>query len=574
MKDSDAGTLLANLLDRLDADAASAQPLFAGVVSSAEREALRLVLGLDEGLPAQGLGSHVDPRARTAAPVGATIELNTAVLKFSESPQPDWMLCLDFGTAKSKAFAATADEDPDLEELELGKADGDTDGSVYSMSSSIWIDDDGLVFAGAEAVRRSRAWTTVDDQRRRRLDSLKQEISQIVLGDGVDSRILGPKVNPTDVGLTYIDAITFYLAYLTDVAVTLFEQKVGTRYVRRRFTLPWWSEEQREWAAPLLGRSLVRSQILADTWHGRWRDGIPAGDVKAALEATAQYDKELSWLLARDESEGATIVARNGGALEPVAAASARVWKDRHARNLMLVVDVGAGTTDLTLFWVVQEPQRDIGRCWPVFPCGSCVRQGGDELDQLLEDELLRRANLGGNTDATRRARDGLYGVGVRERKELLFNTGQVVETLTNDETVTVTLEDFLELDGITRFKNRITEEVRKLLAGVDASWGLPMQGDLTLVLTGGGRDLPMIKELINEEWHVGNQRVRFREAPRVPAIVEQEMNDEFAQEYPQLAVAMGGAMQLLLDEADPLVEYPGGAPPVGRLDRFRTQGI
>ena len=83
------------------------------------------------------------------------IELNLDALRPDVSPPPEWVLCLDFGTAKSKAFAATDDEeDLELEPLPIGEDDEDLDGSVYEVSSCVWIDDDGRLFVGSEAVKR------------------------------------------------------------------------------------------------------------------------------------------------------------------------------------------------------------------------------------------------------------------------------------------------------------------------------------------------------------------------------------------------------------------------------------
>jgi hypothetical protein len=43
-----------------------------------------------------------------------------------------------------------------------------------------------------------------------------------------------------------------------------------SRYTPKRFTVPAWSDEQREWATSTLRRFLKRAQILADTFHDRW----------------------------------------------------------------------------------------------------------------------------------------------------------------------------------------------------------------------------------------------------------------------------------------------------------------
>ncbi len=376
--------LIENLLERLDADAASERPQFRGVVSDAERTALRSLLkGWDTGTAASQPAT--DPIQKpfssgAPGPRNSTVELNTDALGLDSSPAPEWILGLDFGTAKSKAFAATDEEDPTLLPLPIGKADEDIDNAVHEMNSSLWIDDNGLLFVGSEAVKRGMSY---GESSRRRLDSLKQQISQVPPQEGQTqlSRKLPEDIDPTS-KLTYSDAIVCYLSYLTDLATTELErdQRVKTRYVRRRFTLPWWKKEQRQWAAETLTKSLIRAQLVADTFHGKWREGIHVDQIKCALEAAAKYDERLAWMVLSEPADGV---------LEALAAASARVITDRSARDLMLVVDVGAGTTDLSLFWVVQQADENghssqFERAWPIVPCGTAIRQAGDTLDSLL----------------------------------------------------------------------------------------------------------------------------------------------------------------------------------------------
>ena len=231
-------------------------------------------------------------------------------------------------------------------------------------------------------------------------------------------------MNPTSVELTYEDAITFYLSYLTDLAVTQLEEekKIGSRYVKRRFTLPWWKDErQRRWGAALMARVLARAQIAADTFHGRWKEGIPVSEVKAVLKLAAGHDDRLTWLLDRsggenrqDGDDRVDALATMGGGLEALAAASGRVWthKSVRARELMLVVDVGAGTTDLSLFLVVQDGRKR--RAFPVAPGGTAIRQAGDSLDSRLLEQLLNRAHIGEDPELRERMRAGLRLKGVR----------------------------------------------------------------------------------------------------------------------------------------------------------------
>ena len=167
--------LLKNLLERLDADAAAEQPQLRSVVSDAERSALRELLGAGGSSltrPPTAPGSPPPdpappPRPPSSRPptapagTGVTeltsppVELNTAALGPGAEPLPGWVLCLDFGTAKSKAFAAADDEEePELEPLAVGQADDDLDGAVHEVSSCVWIDDGGRLFVGSEAVKR------------------------------------------------------------------------------------------------------------------------------------------------------------------------------------------------------------------------------------------------------------------------------------------------------------------------------------------------------------------------------------------------------------------------------------
>ena len=542
--------LLENLLARLQADAAADRPQFRGIVSDAEREALRVVLGA-VGAPSRGRqeppvdtaeaqAKPVQPPEPVESPFGAeppeeeaaetpppSVGLNLDALHPDISPPPEWVLCLDFGTAKSKAFAATDDEeDPEFEPLPLGDDDEDVDGSKYEVSSCVWIDDDGRLFVGSQAVKRGRNYGG-EPATRGPLNSLKQAISQVD-PEGGAAELAGKlprEVDPTST-LTYADAITIYLAYLTDLATTAVARRVGTRYVRRRFTVPCWQSTQRRWAAELLGKSLLRAQVLADTFRSRWREGIPVERVASAVRAAAAYDGELTRLAAtesNDVTDDWTL-----GTFEALAAASACIWRDRFARDLMLVVDVGAGTTDLSLFWVVQDGEHH--RAFPIVDGNSGIRQAGDTLDRLLVEALLRRAGLG--VDETgERARRGLRRKGVRQMKERLFQVGSLTETLVNDDEVTLSREEFIESDGVRKFAGRIAGTIQGLLEGVHESWAkAAAENGVTLVLTGGGCDLPMITALTDRKWRLGGRTVPFQVARRVPRSVEDRFDAAFIQ--------------------------------------------
>ena len=563
MNVAEATALLTSLLQRLEADASSARPAFGTLVSSADRQALRAVLEeLGSPAPAHDQREPVDK--------GGGRALDESVLH-ADIPRTEWVLCLDFGTAKSKAFAATQEEEPDCLELAIGKADGDLDGSVYAVSSSVWIEDDGRAFVGSEAMRRGQRYDG-NAQNRRRLDSLKQEISQVRLDGDVEGHVLHRDVNPTEVPLTVEDAVTFFLAYLTDLATTALEERIGERYARRRFTLPCWDRDQRQWASELIGRSLGRAQLLADTFRGQWRDGIAVDVLKKCIEEAAKHDEALRPLLDADATEG-SVGGYSGGVLEPLAAASSRVWKDSAGRGLVLVVDVGAGTTDVSLFWSSQNMEGRGRHAFPVKPCARAIKQAGDTLDSLLVQEFLDRANLGADPALKERTGRFLYRSGVRLLKESLFEKGAATAVLVNGESITITLEEFLQVPGVARFADGVRRMVTGLLSEVHESWAGAVEGGLTLVLTGGGSGLPMMQALGGERWTVAGKEVGCRLARELPTIVKEEFDTDFQQEYPQLAVALGGSMPTLLEEGKEQEEWHGGTRAPGGLERYPTRG-
>lgn len=563
----EATLLLKSLLARLDADARLERPRFLGVVSDAERQALRQLLDHAERQSRDSTEDTAKPSPPKVTPpvrVSPGVELNTAVLRLSESPAPDWRLCLDFGTAKSKAFAATTDEqEPERLELPIGKADEDLDQSVYAVSSSVWIGDDGRLFAGSAAVRSGMEYDNSSATNRRRLDSLKQEISQ-VSHDGSVSRILPPEVDPTST-LTFRDVLTFYLAYLTDLATTELEHdaRIGTRYVQRRFTAPRWADEQRQWAGDLIGSSLANGQLLADTFHGDWGKGIPVDVIKHAVESAGDYKAQLEWLLEP---------GMKAGMLEPLAAASERLWNDSEAREVMLVVDVGAGTTDFSLFLARQSSDQEFHRAWPIEPGSKTIRQAGDTLDSLLLAEIMRKANLGGDRGLLERVRADLQLRNLRRLKEALFETGEItVDNLVNDATVTLARDEFLKSEGVKNFETLISRTIQELLDEVHASWA--KAENITFVLTGGGCKLPMVRSLVDKEWKIGGTTLRCRLAVDVPDRMAASYSDEFIRDYPILAVAMGGALPMRLDERKSQKEWYGGTKPPGPLESFPARG-
>lgn len=372
MDNKTAAILLTSLLERVERE----QTI--GVVSSLERQALQLALGAlgGTGSPAstgaqppvppapapaaaegtatlgQATSAEVPPAAHPPTPPAApklpAVALVLSSLESETPTDPDVLMCLDFGTAMSKAFATVSPDE--YLELELGTAAGQ---SGYTLPSSVFIGDDGKAYFGFEAIDHSQ---DLVDSGRERLDSIKGWLSLRREGNLDSPSCVLPKAfDPTDHRLTQGDLIRFYLAYLTDMACIALDgfeiqDKTIGRYPRRRFARPCWPDAaQVQWADRLMRSMLAEAQILADTFSGKWTGGIDVAELKAAVEQIKSLGKRPDYLIGE-------------GVPEPVAVAAGAIADSQNLRDAFMVVDVGAGTTDFGLF----EPPRVLRRLQPL----------------------------------------------------------------------------------------------------------------------------------------------------------------------------------------------------------------
>ena len=592
MTTNEAVQLVRSLCQRFDAEPRR----FGSYISDLERQALGLLLkawdASDVGVsgpselpvPQASSGQDQGPPAESpaigSAPAVVVVRYKPCLdaLDRTGPESPNFLLCLDFGTAKSKACASRREfddeEEADLIELALGTLDGDIDQSTYPVSSSVWIDEDEKVYVGAEAVRRGQHRSVQGS--RRRIDSLKQYISQAHSEEDLTFGVLSADENPTTVRLSMDDIVVFYLGYLTDLALKAAGDHGISRYVSRRFTLPCWDAGHRKWSTHYLSRRIARAQVVADSFRNRWTEGIPAQEVHEIIRRTSEEEERLLYLLDTVQNCPPDLSRYWAGVLEPLAAGSARLLSAEDRREMVLVVDVGAGTTDFSLFMTYQQADRSRGvvnrGAVPLEPVGAAVRVAGNHLDDLLCEEFIRQAGLAGDARLRDYAKARIERAGVRRLKEELFETGQTRFRMGNDIVVSVARDQFLEIEGVRRFSDQLHENLKVFLAQVDRSWTTQMER-VTLVLTGGGCDLPMVRQIATKAWMTHGTVVRFDLAEREPALIRESFKAEFVREYPQLAVAIGGCLPVILDERHAQRCRLGDFIPPGPLTRYRVSG-
>jgi hypothetical protein len=318
------------------------------------------------------------------------------------------------------------------------------------------------------------------------------------------------------------------------MATSELQAKGFSRYVRRRFTRPVLPSDRAPWAEQQLQALLARAQVLADTLHGEWDDGINIVTVKQVLREIRNLEELPNFLIDK-------------GIVEPVAAVGSRFRKfhcKSDLRRLLMVVDVGAGTIDYALFVELHKAGWPL-QLYEIPGSIQVLRQAGDAVDKLLRRYILKKADLATN-DHDFHMIDADLSLKIRQLKEQLFRDKTVTFSLTNDRSGVITLDEFLDQPGVKEFEKEIHHKFSQCLHDVDGSYISGLGGNgLVVVYTGGGAGLPMVRSLDNNDVFVHGRRLQMMPSTRLPVWVENDY-PELAEEFPQLAVSIGGASRSL----------------------------
>jgi molecular chaperone HscA len=548
---------LKSLIERIEVKPENGKHFLPGNLSSRELEALDTALEALGGEMVSSGGAETKPvNTDTQTTEHDETQINTEpsavkldpelVLKSLESggqEEEGVLLCIDFGTAMSKSFATIVEDGEAVDELplKLGARAKQGGGLIYPVPSSIWIADDGHIFLGQKAVALSLYDTS---GKRQRFDSLKKELTMGSPEVSLDKIQLPQEINPTGVSFSKADAITLYLAYITDLAGTELEESYSeSRYAPRRFALPSWPAERRSWGEKMLTKMLAKAQIVADTLHNRWEDGISIEEAKAVLVKVDTL-ADLPVHLIRE------------GVSEPLASGSSRLKRDEPARDLVMVVDVGAGTSDMALFVVAEDPEKEIYNAFPIKNGNKSLSMAGDALDGAIINIVREKERLDRHHPDLLHIMAGLR-MRTRALKEDIFRNGSCTYVLSNGSRGTITLEEFIQREEVKKFKDLLTKTFDEVLAEIDHSFIDRFKNNcLTVVLTGGGATLPMVMDLAEGKTKVNGHVIDRAQAPLVPQ--EYENDPEIRVVYPQLAVAIGGSLPKMINEKNPLSKMPG----------------
>ena len=464
--------------------------------------------------------------------------LRSKALVLDKPEDEDVILCVDFGTARSKAFG-TKGGDQELLDLALGTRAGQA-ANPHSLLSCVFISDEGLIFFGERAAAMSEH--AVGRGSRERFDSFKSMVTNAHPGSDLRATRCSELANPTRAKLSEGDILTLYLAYLTDMAALELVERHGlSRYVPRRFTTPVFRPEHQLWASNTLRRHYCEAILIADQFSSAWNEGIDAMEAERALRAASAQHARVAFLVREAVEEPRAAFASRFRDYEPKST----------RRHLISIVDAGAGTTDFATFVVLEEKDRGM-QMFLVDGSVHALRKAGNEVDRILQEYILRqvkRNHEGLDAGVLARIRADL-SLQQRRIKEDLFSTGKRDYLLADDTAGTIHLDEYLRDEALEKFSEELRTEFQRALSGMDDSWFKECAlGQVVVVITGGSGRLPMVRGLGTLKFRLRSTEITCSSGPAVPAWVQDI--PELINEFPQLAVALGGASRELPAMAD-----------------------
>jgi molecular chaperone DnaK (HSP70) len=447
----------------------------------------------------------------------------------------DWTLCIDFGTAFSKAAAAPVGawsrfEPSAVRPLQL--AGHERSGNAFLLDSAVFVDDARVLF-GRAALARADA---LAHKKRMALRSFKTLLSVSDLDRALNTNAPA-SIDPHRV-FQMRDLIVLYLAYVlatTERAIAADAMVSKAVRITRRYAAPAW----RAGDSAGLHDTIVRLFGEAEAFR------IAAGKRLLAAEG-------MSMTTISDALPKAMASARPyemGLIFEATAAAAYTSIGLTEGCSHLIVLDVGAGTADVAAL------ARQGGRTVELREARVTLKQAGDFIDRVIANMVLDQAAWA----RTPEQKAELWAVLMRQMrdiKETVFADGRT--TLRHQgRTVSLAMRDIERNEDFRDFVANLAAAYERGLAVVRQS-AARARSNVQAVAVGGGAGAPFVQELLR------------RRAPRGPRIIPRpatpdwaharEFQGNLAPVFPQLAIAIGGA----LAPEDMLAAQAGVSLPAG----------
>ena len=432
-----------------------------------------------------------------------------------------WTVCVDFGTAASKAAAAwrapgVAFRPDHVRLLRLGEGDGD---NPYTLKSVLYLDH-GRIFFGETGWRRAQA----QDSRvnRQALSSFKTLLSSSDLDYSI-GQLVSPRVDPVGV-FRQRDLIVLFLAFLIrriDRAQMLDPTLADQPRPSLRYSYPGWTSTDAAARHRLIARLFDEGMIVAELIQEDFgaNEGLSYETAREAL-ARAKEIKVASRI--------------EGVVFEATAAAACRLVGHDGAAAHAAVIDMGAGTTDIGGYTI-----SEAGGVQEITGVQRTLDIAGDTFDRVLMNVFIKKARHVKDEHAR-----GLFWRSllpqVRGLKETLIATGKCA--LTHEgKTITVKMNELTRRGDFKRALKDVSAAYQEALTAISGAAMDAGQHEVAVVLAGGGANYPFLQAMAAKA-RPGKGRVRLRVEPLVPDWAR-AFDERSASVFPQLSIAIGGAM-------------------------------
>ena len=223
--------------------------------------------------------------------------------------------------------------------------------------------------------------------------------------------------------------------------------------------------------------------------------------------------------------------------VEPVAAAVELLSEAENIRKICLVVDVGAGTTDVGIFQFLAPDvkSRKSNKLIPTGPTNS-IFCAGNAIDQTLLGLVQRK-----DPTAFKKNQADIKSR-IRMLKERLFN-----ERSLQIYGVNIELHELESDKEMMDFVANVRETIRSSLAhskNVIDSWLASrdnIEKKITIVMAGGGAELGFLRRALSSDLLVNSSKYEFN----VVTVKRARAINLYGAGYARMAVALGGANDL-----------------------------
>lgn len=445
----------------------------------------------------------------------------------------EWSIGVDFGTAFSKAACTRimSAEGATLREVRPLRI-GDVGGAnrPYLAPSSMYLDRQRIHF-GAWAVKRLIAANLEERE-------LVRSFKTILGGNDFEGALNfypRPTVDP-DRLFRLGDLIILYLAYLLALVEISAARSFGVSHFiqrsRLRFTRPGWLPDRIAAAHEAMSSLFSQAYLV----HQRLGDALanPAGvEYEVAREALEAARKDRAALFRLD-----------GGVYEASAVGLCH-YSDPSAPSLLLIVDVGGGTTDVAA--LVRAPFESEVR---VIRAGRrTISVAGDYFDSALIELLLAKSKL--KIEADRTAFWNKLVPVVRELKEELFSKGALHIGFRGLK-ISCSAREFERQSAFRSGVREIKTLYESCLAELAEHGRREGVRRIGVVVAGGGSQLPAIRDMIMRRRWAGFA-TSLKHLPSTPPWVrELDSAQEFEPLFSQLSAAFGAAISTRESRAEP----------------------